>query len=37
VPRFLGFEAELLPGHVGGLGFKLGRGYGGGLGFGVRS
>jgi hypothetical protein len=43
VPRFLGFEAKLVPGHVGayrcpgdggGLGFGLGRGDGGGLGFG---
>jgi hypothetical protein len=28
---------KLLPSHVGGLGFKLGRGYDGGLGFGMRS
>jgi hypothetical protein len=34
VPRFLGCEARLVPGHVGGLGFGLGRGDGGGLGFG---
>jgi hypothetical protein len=43
VPRFLGFEAKLVPGHVGayrcpgdggGLGFGLGCGDGGGLGFG---
>jgi hypothetical protein len=42
VPSFLGFEARLVPGHVGayrcpgdggGLGFGLGRGDGGGLGF----
>jgi hypothetical protein len=42
VPRFLGFEAKLVPGHKGayrcpgdggGLGFGLGHGYGGGLGF----
>jgi hypothetical protein len=34
VPRFLGFEVRLVPGHVGGLGFDLVSGYGGDLGFG---
>jgi hypothetical protein len=34
VQRFLGFEARLVPGHVGGLGFGLSKGDGGGLGFG---
>jgi hypothetical protein len=46
VPRFLGFEARLVSGHVGAyrcpgdggsLWFDLGRGDGGGLGFGRKA
>jgi hypothetical protein len=44
VPRFLGFEAKLVPGHVGiyrclgqGCLVELGRGDGGGLGFGRKA